>query len=75
MAANINMAIKARTALLPLSVDVWINGQRLECRTIKALVNFPATGPKMAGYFAIELIQQRADRRVHLIQTKEALVA
>ena len=75
MATNIDVVIKACAALLPFSVNVWVNGQRLECGSIQSFKQITTAGPKMAGHLAIELIQQRPDRCVHLIQAKEALVA
>ena len=65
------MVIKACTALLPLGIYVWVNGQRLERGAIQAFIKITAAGTEMAGDLAIELIQQGPDRRVDLVQTKK----
>ena len=75
MAANIDMVIKARAALLPFGVNVRVNGQRLQRRAIQAFKQIAAAGTEMAGNLTVELIQQWSDGGVHLIKTKETLVA
>jgi len=57
MAANIDVVIKASTALLPLCVNVWGNWQRLQRGAVQAFKQITAAGTEMAGDLAIELFQ------------------
>ena len=57
MAANIEVVIKARAALLPLGINVRGIGQRLQRRAVSAFKQITATGTEMAGDLAIELFQ------------------
>jgi hypothetical protein len=66
MATNIDVLIKASTALLPLCINVWGNGQGLERGAIQPLEQITAAGTEMAGDLAIKLIQQGPDGGVHL---------
>jgi len=72
---DIDVVVEGDGAFLPLGINVGIGGQRSHRWTIERLVHTaPRPGQALERTF-IELNQQRADRRVELLQAKEALLS
>jgi hypothetical protein len=71
---NLDMVIEVDPAVLPLGVFVGFGRQGLQRRTVELIIQRPPAGSPAAHRPVVEIIEQRADRRVEVGQREEAPV-
>jgi hypothetical protein len=75
MTVRLDVIIEAGTAAPPLCVDIWLSRQRQQRAPFQSLEQRQAADPKAAHRPAIEISNQRADRRVQLGQREKPAMA
>ena len=75
MLVDRDVVIEPGAALLPFRVDIGCHRQRLQGRLVQLREQLPAAGPEMARDLVVELVEQRADGRVHLCEAEELTIA
>ena len=75
MLVDRDVVIEPGAALLPFREDIRCQRRRLQGGLVQLLEQLSAAGPEMARDFVVELVEQRSDRRVHILKAEELSIA